>query len=357
MLARCIETPFRMLLAPTAILAATLSCPLRSINLARKQMYRRQLSGSRRPFSLSSLVRKVKSARAAVSAEVAPQPPVMPLRVLKAVTFDFTGTLAQVRGKTEDHYMRVLHDVISSEPTLGPKVWDDIEEAIKPNVFPAFVNAYRRHMRELPNFGYGNVSSEQWWEKVIDQTFNEAGVSKEVLDIVLQRVGHDLYELFKTQSAWELYPEVPDLIRNLSESGVTLGVVSNFDERLSIILESLGISSYFDFVVTSHDFGIEKPSPEIFAEAMALANVSDPSHILHVGDTVYTDVAGPVGFGMPFLYVEREDMSTQKAKDNRQAVADLLSRVEDKTTVSSMVDGVVLTNLSRVADVVSQSSG
>eukprot|EP00954_Amorphochlora_amoebiformis_P001413 108172-Amorphochlora_amoeboformis.AAC.1 len=127
MLARCIETPFRMLLAPTAILAATLSwyptgddpmyfmlviphefpppnksSPLRSINLARKQMYRRQLSGSRRPFSLSSLVRKgrslsvpFKSARAAVSAEVAPQPPVMPLRVLKAVTFDFTGTLAQ----------------------------------------------------------------------------------------------------------------------------------------------------------------------------------------------------------------------------------------------------------------------
>jgi len=230
---------------------------------------------------------------------------------IKAVTFDFTGTLAQVKGSTEDHYLDELKAVVIAEYG-GQEKWVELvdEASVRPRLRKAFSAAYKTRMRDLPNFGYGTMDSEEWWDGVIMDTFQKAGVSQRVLDTVHERVGERLYKRFATDSAWELYPEVPDLIRSLNASGIVLGVVSNFDARLKPILESLGISEYFRFVLASGELGIEKPSAEIYEEAMKLADCDTFEEILHVGDTVKTDVLGPLDMGMPFIFVDRHNQDS-----------------------------------------------
>jgi HAD superfamily hydrolase (TIGR01549 family) len=56
-------------------------------------------------------------------------------------------------------------------------------------------------------------------------------------------------------------------------------------------LQALGLDSFFSFVVTSQDVGVEKPNPQIYAAALGKARRDCPalkqlqaSECLHVGD-------------------------------------------------------------------------
>ncbi|OQR99952.1 hypothetical protein ACHHYP_03764 [Achlya hypogyna] len=106
-----------------------------------------------------------------------------------------------------------------------------------------------------------------------------------------------LYEFYSTRAAWEVFDEVHEVLRTLQDEGVPMGVVSNFDERLEGILETLDLRGYFDFVLTSWDHGSPKPAASIFHAAAALHGVAEKAAMVHVGDDETNDVAGPVAAG------------------------------------------------------------
>eukprot|EP00467_Chlorarachnion_reptans_P013124 CAMPEP_0114493758 /NCGR_PEP_ID=MMETSP0109-20121206/4277_1 /TAXON_ID=29199 /ORGANISM="Chlorarachnion reptans, Strain CCCM449" /LENGTH=434 /DNA_ID=CAMNT_0001670725 /DNA_START=535 /DNA_END=1839 /DNA_ORIENTATION=+ len=260
-------------------------------------------------------------------------------RDIKVVSFDFTGTLAQVRGGTEDHYLQALKRSISEHPRLGPQVWKNLraDERVRPNFTAAFSAAYKLQMKAVPNFGYGKLDAESWWEKVIVQTFEDAGVPSDLMEVVKHDLADLLFQSFSTAETWELYPEVHPLIRALNESGVVLGIVSNFDMRLRNILQDLGISDYFQFVVTSAEVGVEKPKPAIFKEAMYRAGITHPEEMIHVGDTVKTDVFGPLDMGMPFVYVQRHSCGNDGGTDSPQS-----STIDELLQTRSATDEMVM---------------
>lgn len=73
-----------------------------------------------------------------------------------------------------------------------------------------------------------------------------------------------------------------------------MGVISNFDSRLDVLLRNMKLHQYFDFVLSSYQAGFEKPDKEIFKKAMKLSDLKDlkPSECLHIGDTPVTDYFG-----------------------------------------------------------------
>lgn len=88
-----------------------------------------------------------------------------------------------------------------------------------------------------------------------------------------------------------------------------LGVISNFDTRLESILEDTKILKYFTFVLTSYDFGIEKPSLQIFNEALrsvkCLRDEVISSHeATHIGDRVDNDYFGAKKAGWNALLIK-----------------------------------------------------
>ena len=145
----------------------------------------------------------------------------------------------------------------------------------------------------------------------------------------LPKIAANAFEIFSTSEHWELFPDTAEALVALKRQGLTLGVVSNNDERvceplpffiLSLfefgltfflsflkakILRSLGIQEHFSFVITSRGFGRAKPSPEIFQEALLEAGVTDPQQAMHVGDDMERDIRGARKAGMRGLLLDR----------------------------------------------------
>lgn len=116
-----------------------------------------------------------------------------------------------------------------------------------------------------------------------------------------------LLDLYKTSSCWQLMYGAVDFMNYLklqkqyeSQNGryephFKLGVISNFDSRLDVLLRNMKLNHYFDFVQSSYQAGFEKPDSEIFKIAMKASELKDlkPEECLHIGNTVTADYLGP----------------------------------------------------------------
>ena len=60
----------------------------------------------------------------------------------------------------------------------------------------------------------------------------------------------------------------------------------------------------FRFVVFSQDYGVEKPSPEIFWIAVEKAGCSK-TQLLHVGDSLTDDIMGAMNMGIKCVWLNR----------------------------------------------------
>lgn len=107
----------------------------------------------------------------------------------------------------------------------------------------------------------------------------------------LNKISRHLYALYGSKDAWILTPDSESILQKLENAGICLGVISNFDERLSTILHELQIIQHFKFVLSSYQSGCAKPHPDIFKLAEAKANVKNlqKSEIVHIGDNVELD--------------------------------------------------------------------
>jgi putative hydrolase of the HAD superfamily len=98
----------------------------------------------------------------------------------------------------------------------------------------------------------------------------------------------------------ELYPDVIVTLDALRPQ-FSLGLLSNgngYPERC-------GLPARFSFVVFSQNVGVEKPDQGIFAAACKLADCK-PSELMHVGDSLESDVAGAKGVGAISVWLNRD---------------------------------------------------
>jgi putative hydrolase of the HAD superfamily len=74
-------------------------------------------------------------------------------------------------------------------------------------------------------------------------------------------------------------------------------------------LDALGISGYFEHIITSGDFGAVKPDPSIFLHACAVFGVS-PAEAAYVGDRLRTDAVGATAAGLTGIWLDRSGDAT-----------------------------------------------
>lgn len=126
------------------------------------------------------------------------------------------------------------------------------------------------------------------------------------------QVADSLISCYGTSRCWHKYPGTIDLLDFLQKRNVILGVISNFDERLESILKDTQIHQYFTFVLTSYNFGIEKPNLPIFEEALRLVKHLRkeevlPQKAMHIGDRLDNDYFGAKNAGWNALLIKHED--------------------------------------------------
>jgi putative hydrolase of the HAD superfamily len=117
-----------------------------------------------------------------------------------------------------------------------------------------------------------------------------------------------LLERFDTAHAqdnlWRvMLPSTPRILQALRDRGLTLGVISNADGRITRILQQCGIEQFFRVVIDSHWVGVEKPDPHIFRLALTQAQAR-PEQAIFVGDIYSIDVLGAERAGIRPLLLD-----------------------------------------------------
>ena len=107
-----------------------------------------------------------------------------------------------------------------------------------------------------------------------------------------------LREYHRTENLWEEVPsEVKPALARLRSLGLTMVVVSNANGRLQHLFDRLGLTPFFDLVLDSHEWAVEKPDPRLFH--IALEQSGSTAHATaHVGDLYHIDVIGARNAGL-----------------------------------------------------------
>lgn len=222
------------------------------------------------------------------------------LEHIKAVTFDVGGTLIRPWPSVGDVYAEVAarHRLKGVSP-------DELNRR--------FAIAWRR----LKNFNH----SREEWAALVEQSFG--GSDKMPPG---EAFFEDLYRRFGEQTAWRIFEDTVPALDALASQGVNLGIISNWDERLRPLLEQLGLAKYFEAVIISCEVGFTKPSPVIFEVAARKLGLA-PEFILHVGDSMESDVAGARSAGFQAKMICRETGETRDA-DRFHSLLELKHLVE-----------------------------
>ena len=140
-----------------------------------------------------------------------------------------------------------------------------------------------------------------WWRELVGRVFDQVAPLLSELD--RDNFFEVAYEHFAEAGVWELYPEVLDVLEQFRKR-CQLAVISNFDGRLRLILQNLGISTYFAHIFISSELGADKPDPEIFRRALNVMHL-DANEVIHVGDDPERDWKAGAAAGLSVFRLDR----------------------------------------------------
>jgi putative hydrolase of the HAD superfamily len=206
---------------------------------------------------------------------------------MPVVTFDAAGTLIRLVRPPGVIYAEVARLFGFS---LDP---DRVQEA--------FRNTWRTFAPPPESAGPLPDDDRDWWRELVAVTMEAAGYRIDPFDDYFTAV----YQFFARPGVWELWPDVPLIMTELTRLRIRVGVISNFDRRLYDILAHLGIREAFEHVIISSEIGVRKPAARIFREAAQRFNV-DLNEILHVGDELESDFVGARAAGLNALLVDHK---------------------------------------------------
>jgi len=107
------------------------------------------------------------------------------------------------------------------------------------------------------------------------------------------------------EAYWRDPPLHDDVLEFFEGLNLPIGCVSNADTiPLKTAIAKHGL--HFDVVVTSEDARCYKPDPAIFKRAVDMLGV-DPRRVLHVGDSLHSDVNGAAKLGITTMWLRRAD--------------------------------------------------
>ena len=114
----------------------------------------------------------------------------------------------------------------------------------------------------------------------------------------------ELREYHRQENLWEhVEADVAPALAALRERGLKLVVVSNANGRLKHLFDRVNLTKWFDHVLDSHEWGVEKPDPRLFQLALEQSRAV-AARTVHVGDLYHVDVVGArkAGLGEGVLF-------------------------------------------------------
>uniref|UniRef100_U5EYG3 Reg-2-like protein n=1 Tax=Corethrella appendiculata TaxID=1370023 RepID=U5EYG3_9DIPT len=254
----------------------------------------------------------------------------MSLSRFRLITFDVYNTLLKFRSTPGKKYGEIgaMFGVFGDNSQLAAN----------------YVSSWHHMNRAHPNFGLKTkIGYREWWRQMVNGIFNEHGTDNIPQKKVEEMTEH-LMEIFKTSACWQHCYGAVDFLNYLKlqrqlnvdenhQAPFKMGVISNFDPRLDILLRNMKLYHYFDFVLNSYSVGHMKPEKEIFEFAIKSAELENlkPEECLHIGSQVTADYFAARNAGWYCLLVHEKSAEELTRKYNDMVV-------EDNHVYSSLFD-------------------
>lgn len=207
--------------------------------------------------------------------------------MIKAIFFDGAGTLIHLPRRVGFHYALV-----------GRRVGLTLDAA---SLDEAFAACWKQAPARPAIDGPREDDDKGWWLGLVNQVIDR--VAPDTKDLDRDAFFEVAYSHFAEAGVWELYSDVIEVLEALRPR-FDLAVVSNFDGRLRMILEQLGVSQFFSHIFLSSELGADKPDPLIYQRALKLSRLA-PDEVLHVGDDPVRDWQGAEAAGLSVFRLER----------------------------------------------------
>lgn len=197
---------------------------------------------------------------------------------LDAILFDLGGTVLEIR---HDEVARIL----ARQGVAPAPGWEAAAE-----------RAGRRAMETRLR---AHASPTDVWNAFFVGMMVAAGAASEPATRALP----ELRAFHREHHLWgRVLPGMDEVLATLRARGYRVAAVSNSDGRAQAILAGLGLGERFEFVIDSHDVGVEKPDARIFELACERLGLA-PARCAYVGDVMAFDVEGARGAGLvPILF-------------------------------------------------------
>jgi putative hydrolase of the HAD superfamily len=196
---------------------------------------------------------------------------------IRAIFFDAVGTLIHPRPPAADVYFQASRrwgSRLSLEDIAG---WFrdcfQAEEAI--DAERGFVTSEEREVER--------------WRRIVASTLSDVADQDGLFA--------ELYEHFSRPSAWCCDVLADSVLGHLTARGYRLGIASNYDHRLRVVVAGLDALRSVEHLVISSEVGWRKPARQFF-EAVCEAVQLPPESILYVGDDLVNDFEGARDAGL-----------------------------------------------------------
>lgn len=220
---------------------------------------------------------------------------------IKAIIFDFIGTLANVKDyNLETSKMKLCKAITEA----GFNVGDD-----------CFLEAYDETHEKYRNVRYQElteVTNAVW----IAEALTNLGFKTSPEDMRVKTAVNIFFEDYLR--SLELRPCVKKLLNKVSIE-YKLGLISNFTYAPVIYagLRKLNINQFFSAVLVSEEVGWRKPHIKIFEEALRRLGVT-AEETIYVGDSPTEDIKGAKAAGIRTIFVPSQFYSLENLNESRQ---------------------------------------
>ncbi len=228
-----------------------------------------------------------------------------PITRPKGILFDLGDTLLQVKGFNLDGGIHRLRELTDQAELFNAAKLDETSEAMLRGTSYSYENSRRigddlGKASESIRFGANyEISFTAFHRNLFDRLGLTSKHSWEYLDLEFLKISH----------VFGLEQGVVEMLNSLKESDIRLGIVSNSfhgGKSLEWMLEQAGITNYFDFLISSADYGFRKPHPEIFETALTKLGV-DRENVWFIGDKPEADVAGANSVGVTSVWYNADN--------------------------------------------------
>lgn len=206
-------------------------------------------------------------------------------------SFNFRGVLLDIDDtlyRYENCHQYALH-----------KCYEYFNEKVKALSFSNFISIYETTRKRINIDLHGLGSSHSrilYFQKVIEHVLSKT-------DVKFSLHLEDLYwKSFLSQM--KLTEEAAHFLEQCRENKIKICAVTDLTTAIQFQkLNHLNIASYFDFVVTSEEAGVEKPHPYIFMLALEKLNLRTDDVIV-IGDNPEKDIKGAINLKIRCYHVQ-----------------------------------------------------